>query len=291
MCCVTSVYVVGHGPISLIEVAALRPVGFWESRWFSPPSILSRATRLGWARDAQYGDPPMNSETIRVDLGCGGAKRQGYIGLDYVDLPGVDHVLDLTTDRYPFDDNTVDEVFSAHFLEHIDAPNHVFGEIGRICKDGAHVEFWTPYGFTNEAFLYGHLNFLTETPWMHFCVTHRDAHADMLGGRWLLHNINFVVQPEVIEEITAQGFSLDFAVRYFKGVVLEFGVEIEFQREMTTPVVEPGRTWSVERFGDRRSFTPLPVASGPVSPTLARRMARKLPAPVKHAIRKLVGSA
>ena len=32
------------------------------------------------------------------------------------------------------------------------------------------IEFWTPYAFTNEAFLYGHLHFLTEETWMHFCV-------------------------------------------------------------------------------------------------------------------------
>lgn len=242
----------------------------------------------------------MSTDPIRIDLGCGNAKREGFIGLDYVELPDVDHVLDLTEDRYPFDDDTVDEVFSAHFLEHIDAPNHVFGEIGRICRDGARIEFWTPYGFTNEAFLYGHVHFLTEEPWMHFCVSHRDAHAEMLGGRWLLHRINFVIQPHVVAEIEAQGFSLDFAVRYFKGVVHEFGVEVEFRRDPAAPVVMPERTWSTERFGPRHPFTPglVPASSGPTArgatapgapATPLRRAARKLPAPVKDAIRKVVG--
>src|SRR5881396_3738761 len=95
---------------------------------------------------------------LRIDLGCGSAKREGFVGLDYVDLPEVYHVLDLTTERFPFDDDSVDEVFSAHFLEHIDEPNHVFEEIGRICRDGARIEFWTPYAWTNDAFLYGHLH-------------------------------------------------------------------------------------------------------------------------------------
>jgi len=52
-------------------------------------------------------------EPVRIDLGCGNVKREGYVGLDYVAGDDVDHVLDLTHDRYPFDDSSVDEVFSA----------------------------------------------------------------------------------------------------------------------------------------------------------------------------------
>jgi len=189
---------------------------------------------------------------VRIDLGCGNAKHDGYIGLDYVEGPQVDHVLDLTRDRYPFDDRTVDAVFSAHFLEHIEEPNHVFSEIGRICRDGARIEFWTPYAFTNEAFLYGHLHFLTEEPWMHFCVSHRDVFLGMLGGRWQLHRIVYVIQPHVVAEIEQANFSLDFAVRYLKGVVHEFGVEIQFVEDPATPVVEPERVYATSRDGQRQ---------------------------------------
>ena len=83
------------------------------------------------------------SEPIRLDLGCGNAKRPGFVGLDMFPGEQVDHVLDLTADPFPFADDTVDEVFSAHFLEHIEEPNHVFSEIGRVCRDGARIEFWT----------------------------------------------------------------------------------------------------------------------------------------------------
>src|SRR6478672_1639625 len=113
----------------------------------------------------------MTAMPVQIDLGCGNAKKEGYIGLDYVEM------------------EQVDPVFSAHFLEHIEEPNHVFSEIGRIAKDGARIEFWTPYAFTNEAFLYGHLHFLTEEMWMHFCYSHRDVFLGMLGGRWQLNRI------------------------------------------------------------------------------------------------------
>lgn len=195
---------------------------------------------------------------VRVDLGCGNAKRDGYIGLDYVAGEQVDQVLDLTRDRYPFDDRSVDAVFSAHFLEHIEEPNHVFSEIGRICKDGARIEFWTPYAFTNEAFLYGHLHFLTEEMWMHFCVMHRDVFLGMLGGRWQLHRIVYAIPTPVVAEIEAAGFTLDFALRYFKGVPLEFGVEIEFRTDPAIPPVMPERVYVTSRHGEQ-----LPLVGAP----------------------------
>ena len=177
--------------------------------------------------------------------------RPGFVGLDQVDGPHTDHVLDLTRDRYPFPDRSVDEVFSSHFLEHVDVPNHVFGEIARICKDGARIEFWTPYAFSNEAFLYGHLHFITEELWMHFCVTQRDYHVDLLKGRWQLHRIVYVVLPETLEDLARQGLGLGFAIRYLKGVVHELGVEIEFRTELGIPATVPTHVFATSREAER----------------------------------------
>jgi SAM-dependent methyltransferase len=185
---------------------------------------------------------------VNIDIGCGGAKREGFIGLDSVAAPGVDYVLDLTKDRFPFEDASVDYVFSSHFLEHIKIPFHVLEEIGRVCKDGARIEFWTPYAFSNEAFLYGHEIFLTEETWLQFYM---DPWASTLRGRWLIQNINYVVLAETAREIIENGFSLDFAIRYFKSVVCEFGVEIEFRRDSTLAPVVPRRTYSHARVGQR----------------------------------------
>ena len=188
---------------------------------------------------------------LKIDLGCGSAKREGFIGLDYVAAPGVDYVLNLTKDPLPFEDNTVDHVFSAHFLEHIVEPNHIFQEISRVCRDGAKIEFWTPYAFSKDAFLYGHVIFLTEHPWLHFCCYYRDAHLGLLRGRWQLNNINFVVAPEIEIELADRGFSADFAIRYFHSVVTEFGVEIEFRRNLDVQPVMPVRTYSYSRYAER----------------------------------------
>lgn len=188
---------------------------------------------------------------LRIDIGCGGAKREGFIGLDNVPGPQVDFVLDLTKDRFPFDDQTVDHVFSSHFLEHVKIPFHVFQEIARVCKDGATIEFWTPYAFSNEAFLYGHEQLLTEEPWMHLTVHFRDLWEKVLVGRWQFTNVNYVVKKETENHLLQHGFSVDFAIRYFKAVVLEFGVEFKFSRDMSVPPVLPTRSYSHTREGER----------------------------------------
>jgi SAM-dependent methyltransferase len=212
----------------------------------------------------------------RIDLGCGAAKREGFTGLDYVALPGVDHVLDLTKDRFPFDDHTVDEVFSAHFLEHIVEPNHVLSEIGRVCRDGAKIEIWTPYAFSNEAFVYGHEHFLTEVMWTHFCVSHRDVFLDMLLGRWQLESFTSVIPIEIQADLARNDVTLDFAVRYLKDVVEEFGVEIEFRTEVDIPPRLPKRLWTDTRLGIRRDLATTQRPDPPPEPSRTTRVAKAL---------------
>jgi len=53
--------------------------------------------------------------SIKIDLGCGGSKREGFIVLDYISVPEMDYVLDLTNDRYPFEDASVDQFFLPTF--------------------------------------------------------------------------------------------------------------------------------------------------------------------------------
>src|SRR5215510_4215993 len=212
-------------------------------------------SRQGYSMDSSS----ITDSPIRIDLGCGEAKREGFIGLDFKHKPGVDHVIDLTKDTFPFTDDSVDEVFSSHFLEHIGYCEHLLREIGRVCKDGAHLEFWTPYAFTNDAFLFGHKSYLTEQQWMHFCYLYPNIWAPVLSGRWVLTDVVYVVQPEIEAELKSRGFPLDFAIRFFKSVVLEYGVFIEYRKDHNAPVVEPRRLYSHSCNGERFELSRVPV--------------------------------
>jgi predicted SAM-dependent methyltransferase len=82
---------------------------------------------------------------VKLDLGCGISKREGYLGVDCIQLPGIDLVHDLNKLPYPFKDGEIDEVFMDNVLEHLDNPLKVMEEVYRICKDGAKITISVPY--------------------------------------------------------------------------------------------------------------------------------------------------
>ncbi|MFZ2172152.1 MAG: methyltransferase domain-containing protein [Methylococcaceae bacterium] len=53
---------------------------------------------------------------LRLNLGCGHIPLEGYLNVDRRALPGVDIVAEV--DELPFEPGEVDEIFSAHLLEH-----------------------------------------------------------------------------------------------------------------------------------------------------------------------------
>lgn len=78
------------------------------------------------------------SELLKIDLGCGSRKQPGYVGVDQYKMDGVDVVLDIATERWPWEDSSVDEIFSSHFLEHLGPEGrcHVANEAYRVLKPG-----------------------------------------------------------------------------------------------------------------------------------------------------------
>jgi hypothetical protein len=187
---------------------------------------------------------------FKIDLGCGGCKREGTIGLDSFPQPGVDYVLNLTKDPIPLPDRSVEYVYSSHFLEHIqddDWTNHIFPEISRVCVSGAKLELWTPYNWSNSAFILGHRKYINEDDYLHLCVWHYKTWEPILKARWLLQEICYVVPINTLVDLHRHGVSLDFALRYFKGIVQEVGMFIEIQHDYQGPVVEPKRTFAITR--------------------------------------------
>lgn len=82
---------------------------------------------------------------LKLDLGCGISKRDGFVGVDSLSLQGVDVVHNLTSYPYPFENDIVDEIWMDNVLEHIPQPINVIEEIYRISKNGAKITIAVPY--------------------------------------------------------------------------------------------------------------------------------------------------
>lgn len=91
---------------------------------------------------------PDVKEPLKIDIGCGPNKKPGFKGMDILPLPGVDFVVDLEKGFSFLKDNSVDEYYTAHFLEHIDDFELVMGEIYRTLKPGGICTIFVPH-FSN----------------------------------------------------------------------------------------------------------------------------------------------
>ncbi len=74
---------------------------------------------------------------IRIDIGCGKNKREGFLGVDILPFEGVDVIMDAGNKKWPFEDNSVDEVHASHFVEHLLPKEriHFVNELQRVLKN------------------------------------------------------------------------------------------------------------------------------------------------------------
>jgi len=128
------------------------------------------------------------NDGLKLDIGCGFYKPVGYIGIDNLEgaatqienqnnLPDI--FMDLNKDSIPFEDNSIDEIRSSHFLEHSNL-DHIFAESYRVLKSDGVFLFTVPYANSAEGLYPGHNIFLTE--------------------KWFYNNIGFQEKFEIIKE-------------------------------------------------------------------------------------------
>jgi ubiquinone/menaquinone biosynthesis C-methylase UbiE len=80
-----------------------------------------------------------------LDIGCGTTKFQGAIGVDCIELPGVDIVANLNIFPWPFEDNSIDRIIFKHSISHFNDIVQIMEEVHRICKPGAVVDILAPH--------------------------------------------------------------------------------------------------------------------------------------------------
>jgi predicted SAM-dependent methyltransferase len=86
---------------------------------------------------------------MRLNLGCGNSKIDGYLNVDSQEACAPDQVVDLETFPWPFEDNSVDEIVMSHVLEHLGETKEIYlsiiQELYRICKADAEFNIKVPH--------------------------------------------------------------------------------------------------------------------------------------------------
>ena len=106
----------------------------------------------------------VKKELYKLDLACGnnkGGGQKGFIGVD-VTKEGTQADIEASLLEFPWtftEDNSVDEIFCSHFIEHIphgdgyhDPFFQFFDEVFRILKPGGVAKFVIPYYSSVRAF-------------------------------------------------------------------------------------------------------------------------------------------
>jgi len=135
---------------------------------------------------------------MKLDIGCGKNKQAGFHGVDSIEFEGVDTVLDVRQTPWPWEDGTIEEVHSSHFVEHLTNPERVafWNELYRVMKTGAQARIITPHW--SNACAYGDPTHqwppMSEWAVYYLNKTWRDANAPhapltcdfdfVVGGSW-----------------------------------------------------------------------------------------------------------
>ncbi len=107
---------------------------------------------------------------LRLNLGAGQKPRTGFYSVDQLPLPGVDIVADLNEPLDELPDDSVEEIYSRHTMEHVTEFLPLLAEIHRIARPGAKIElvvphFSNPHGYSDPT----HVRFFGLYSLFYFC--------------------------------------------------------------------------------------------------------------------------
>lgn len=136
---------------------------------------------------------------MKLDIGCGKNKKDGFHGVDQYPMEGVDTVCDLTQ-AWPWADGSIEEAHCAHFLEHLTNLGgkwervHFFNELSRVLAKGAKCTLILPHWASNR--YYGD-------------PTHKEPFSEM-GFMYLSRDWRTSQAPHTDKAVNPNGYDCDF---------------------------------------------------------------------------------
>jgi len=112
-------------------------------------------------------------QKLKLDIACGKKTKDGFTGVDIWE--GAEIVADLEKFPWPFADNSVDEIYCSHYIEHTPDLISFANELYRIMKVGAKAEIIAPYYSSIRAWQDPtHLRAISENTFLYFSKKWRE---------------------------------------------------------------------------------------------------------------------
>lgn len=174
---------------------------------------------------------------MKLNLGSGNDKREGYTNVDNSLLFGPDEVVDLNS-AWPWPDNSIDEVVARHVLEHLRLrPTDVMRNIYRVLKPGAKAIVTVPHprsdAYLNDPthcmpYMPGTFEFFSEDINRHWMTMKwpNTPLALMLGVNFKIENITVVLTPPWSQKVGTDAVKAAEAVAMYNNVCSEFTVTL-----------------------------------------------------------------
>jgi len=169
---------------------------------------------------------------IKLNLGCGSKKLPGFVNVDAQPMEDPDVVVRLDTDRWPWNDNSVEAVEASHVIEHI-APVepffHFMRELHRVCANGARVHITLPHP-SHDIFLQDptHQHAILPGTLAMFSKKYAEMlakHGHQLTPFWKYFNIDFDMGPvryTFDPAVDGSDPDLEYKARHCRNIIKEW---------------------------------------------------------------------
>lgn len=114
---------------------------------------------------------------MKLHLGCGNTRKDGFENVDYRETPATDTVVDLNEYPWPWPDNSVTEIVAEHVFEHLECVESALRECARVLVSGGRLRVAWPIGMNERADPDHKHTWVWDTPKM-YCG-HRPWDADV----------------------------------------------------------------------------------------------------------------
>lgn len=173
----------------------------------------------------------------RLHLGCGKDIKKDWLNLDIASGEGIDIVADLDECAHiplPLEEDTVDEFFAGHVIEHIKNPLPMMQELHRIAKPGAKAVFRCPYGSSDDAFddpTHQRQYFLSSFGYFSQPFYWRADYG--YRGDWKVEKITLFVESRYVRELNVEKVLEDVHTK--RNIVKEMMVELMAVKPIRPP--------------------------------------------------------